>query len=932
MFSWHNRRLNTHLFSTTMIMNSSAFQWLRTLLISFFLTAFCLNSFLSSATQISYSDHCNSIVPESTLNKFEPALSSFPRLHTGYYTGGDEILSQNAYSLTFRTPNVYKTEKDGVFGIEGTLLLRSRNTYSYDGGVTYLQVARSYDPGAISHEPGVRRRRSLVRFRLHGFWSESSGNLCMVGTEDELPNLAAVLKLSNLKNSSVVTTLVSGRLECMSSANDLNYFEPISILIPPRMSYEYSLASKDLSNEFSGGNDTVKCLPLSSLPRTSFCSVVLGGNEFNLKYSSNCSSANICSPFSDSTDGYFPRVVSLKQIECLEEEKRLRVLVEFPNSSYVGYYHPFDPNRTLVAEGYWDDKMNKLFIVACRFLNSAESLANAYIGDCTTRLSLSFPSIWSIRQSRNIVGEIWSKKAVNDSGYFEKIHFQNSENSFRTVSGLKYEYSEINRARELCWPKWKPQKSNGKKYPSEHSYDMQFNIRVHRPNANSSRGYATPLSAGDQFYPRYLYSKTPLSSSTSRPTVQESFNRNSQVNISYKIGIRLLPGATFGGQVYSLDISRSSYEGVEISAEGIYDSKTGQLCMVGCRSIVSSNLSSTSDSMDCEILLNFQFPPSNPKENEDHIKGSIKSMRAESDPLYFEPMEVYSVSYSALAVKKSISKMDWEITVALISNTLACIFVGLQLLHVKKHPEVLPSISLFMLLLLTLGHMIPLMLNFEALFLKNLDRPRVLLSRGGWLEVNEVLVRIITMVAFLLEFRLLQLSWSAKLADGQDQPGLWLAEKRSLFVSLSLYAPGAIIFYLFNWREHNHYLGFLSSPQRFYPQPQRWEGLKLYTVFVLDGFLLPQILFNIFRNSKDNALASSFYIGVTSLRLLPHAYHALHTNADYFSDACNIIVSVGGMMFAAVIFLQQLFGGCCNDRKKFIDGQAYEKVSIVSET
>ncbi|KAK9209228.1 hypothetical protein WN944_001592 [Citrus x changshan-huyou] len=863
-------------------MNSSAFQWLRTLLISFFLTAFCLNSFLSSATQISYSDHCNSIVPESTLNKFEPALSSFPRLHTGHYTGGDEILSQNAYSLTFCTPNVYKTEKDGVFGIEGTLLLRSRNTYSYDGGVTYLQVARSYDPGAISHEPGVHRRRSLVRFRLHGFWSESSGNLCMVGTEDELPNLAAVLKLSNLKNSSDVTTLVSGRLECMSSANDLNYFEPISILIPPRMSYEYSLASKDLSNEFSGGNDTVKCLPLSSLPRTSFCSVVLGGNEFNL--------------------------------------------------NYVGYYHPFDPIRTLVAEGYWDDKMNKLFIVACRFLNSAESSANAYIGDCTTRLSLSFPSIWSIRQSRNIVGEIWSKKAVNDSGYFEKIHFQNSENSFRTVSGLKYEYSEINRARELCWPKWKPQKSNGKKYPSEHSYDMQFNIRVHRPSANRSRGYATPLSVGDQFYPRYLYSKTPLRSSTSRPKVQESFNRNSQVNISYKIGIRLLPGATFGGQVYSLDISRSSYEGVEISAEGIYDSKTGQLCMVGCRSIVSNNLSSTSDSMDCEILLNFQFPPSNPKENEGHIKGSIKSMRAESDPLYFEPMEVYSVSYSALAVKKSISKIDWAITVALISNTLACIFVGLQLLHVKKHPEVLPSISLVMLLLLTLGHMIPLMLNFEALFLKNLDRPRVLLSRGGWLEVNEVLVRIITMVAFLLEFRLLQLSWSAKLADGQDQPGLWLAEKRSLFVSFSLYAPGAIIFYLFNWREHNHYLGLLSSPQRFYPQPQRWEGLKLYAGFVLDGFLLPQILFNIFRNSKDNALASSFYIGVTSLRLLPHAYHALHTNADYFSDACNIIVSVGGMMFAAVIFLQQLFGGCCNDRKKFIDGQAYEKVSIVSET
>lgn len=926
--------MNIHLRSMTMITNSSAFQWLHTLLISFFLTAFCLNSFLSSATQISYSDHCNSIVPESTLNKFEPALSSFPQLHTGYCTVGAEILSQNSYSFTFRTPNVYKSEKDGVFGIEGTLLLRRQNTYSYDGGVTYVQVAKSFDPEAISHESGIRRRRSLVRFRLHGFWSESSGNLCMVGTEDQLPNLAAVLKLSNLKNASSVTTLVSGRLECTSSTNDLNYFEPISILIPPRMSYEYSLLSENLSDEFSGGNDTVKSLPISSLPRTSFCSIFRGGNEFNLKYSSYCSSENICSPFGDSTDGYLPRVISLKQIECLKKEKRLRVLVEFPNSSYVGYYHPFDPNRTFVAEGYWDDKLNQLFIVACRFLNSAESLANAYIGDCTTRLSLSFPSIWSIRQNRNIVGKIWSKKAVNDSGYFDKIHFQNSENSFITVQGLKYEYSSINRARELCWPKWKPQKSKGKKYPSEYSYDMQFNIRVHRSNANSSRGYATPLSVGDQFYLQYLYRKHPSNSSTSRPLVQEIFSPNRQVNISYKIGIRLLPGETFGGQVYSPDISRSSYEGVEISAEGIYDSKTGQLCMVGCRSIVSKNLSSMNDSIDCEILLNFQFPRSNanPKGNEGYIKGSIKSMRVESDPLYFEPMEVHSVSYSAVAVKKSISKMDWEITMALTFNTLACIFLGLQLLHVKKHPEALPSISLVMLVLLTLGHMIPLMLNFEALFLKNLEWPRVLVSRGGWLEVNEVLVRIITLVAFLLEFRLLQLSWSAKLADEADQPGLWLAEKRSLFVSFSLYAAGAIIFYLFNWREQNHYLELLSSPQRFYSQPQQWEGLKLYAGFVLDGFLLPQILFNIFRNSKEYALACSFYIGTATLRLLPHAYHALYTNAGYFSDACNIIVSIGGLLFAAVIFLQQLFGGCCNDPKKFIEGQAYEKVSVVSET
>ncbi|AES89200.1 DUF2921 family protein [Medicago truncatula] len=48
-----------------------------------------------------------------------------------------------------------------------------------------------------------------------------------------------------------------------------------------------------------------------------------------------------------------------------------------------------------------------------------------------------------------------------------------------------------------------------------------------------------------------------------------------------------------------------------------------------------------------------------------------------------------------------------EIIMVLISTTLACVFVGLQLYHVKKHPNVLPFISVFMMSILTLGHMIP---------------------------------------------------------------------------------------------------------------------------------------------------------------------------------------------------------------------------------
>lgn len=154
---------------------------------------------------------------------------------------------------------------------------------------------------------------------------------------------------------------------------------------------------------------------------------------------------------------------------------------------------------------------------------------------------------------------------MNNSGYFDKILFRNSENSLGTVPVLKYEYTEINRARQLCWPKRKLQKSKGKKYPNGNSYDMQFG------NGNNSSGYATPLSVGDQFYQQYINPNTPSSSGTSKSLlVEENFRQNGHGNISYEIVSRLLRGKTFGGEVYSSYVFRS-YGEVEISTEGIYD-------------------------------------------------------------------------------------------------------------------------------------------------------------------------------------------------------------------------------------------------------------------------------------------------------------------------------------------------------------------------
>ncbi|KAJ0044793.1 hypothetical protein Pint_04562 [Pistacia integerrima] len=220
------------------------------------------------------------------------------------------------------------------------------------------------------------------------------GKAFMETQQGQILNLQAVLKLSNLWNSSsTITALVTGTIQSLSSSNDLSYFEPISITILPRLNYEYSLVSKESGDEFSGANDSEKGLPISSLPSKSFCSLISRAvNEFNLRYTGDCDSSKNCGPFGGAV-GDLPTAISLEQIQCLEKEKRMRVLVDFPCRSHAQFYQPFNLSTTLIGEGLWDDKINQLCIVACPFLNMTDSLSNAQVGDCTTRLRLGFPAV-----------------------------------------------------------------------------------------------------------------------------------------------------------------------------------------------------------------------------------------------------------------------------------------------------------------------------------------------------------------------------------------------------------------------------------------------------------------------------------------------------------------------------------------------------------
>ncbi|XP_044511472.1 uncharacterized protein LOC123229588 [Mangifera indica] len=882
-----------------------------------------------TGTEVSYSDHCASIVSELTPKDPEFSTLPFPTFQHGYYEGGHKILDPNPcwYSsserkkMLFLTENVYGTDDPGVFKIDGSLILHSGNLNARDQDMTY---ARSV----------FRRMRSgegSLSFNLNGFWSKSSGKLCMVGksssfsSEGNILHHSAVLKLNGVRTPSDITSLVSGTLQSLSSADDLSYFEPISLLMFPEVNYKYTKASKEsIENEFSGEvNVAADNSSLGLQVSKTVCSIFESTyTEFELDYQSDCNSTKTCNPFGDAV-GYLPRVMSLTKLQCSADERSLRFLVEFPNCSCSGYYYynPFNPNTTFIGEGTWDWKKKRLRIVACRILSNSGALDGSHVEDCSIRLTLRFPAIWSIRNRTAMLGQIWSQKTANGGGYFDRIVFRSTENDRLRLPGLKYMYTATEKAKNMSCLKKSPIKNGGEKYPDGYSYEMSFDMSVRSPRQEIGWGSSLQVSVGDQIIQSSEYYSTTFSSSRPRPPsagVEGNTNFSTPPNVSYKISLSPHCYVQLDSVKNLFNTSLSEkYGRVEIFVEGIYDPENGCLRMVGCRYLSLSSQKLKNDSMDCEVLVNLQFPPLNAKKNGLSIRGTITSARKDSDPLYFEPLRVTSTASWSILESKSIWRMDLEILMALVSNTLTCAFLVFQLFYVKKNPIVLPFISLLMLTVLTLGHMIVLVLNIEASFLQSSDRQSVFLRSGGWLAVHEVIVRIVTMMAFLLQFRLLQLSWSKRMSENNHK-ALWAAEKKTLFVSLP-----------FN-------------------QHSLWMDFRSYAGFILDGFLFPQILLNMFYNSREIALSRLFYIGFTLVRFVPHAYdlYKAHNNvqnfdvsyihadpaADFYFTAWNVTIMLVGILFAAIIYLQQRFGGRCFLPRRFRELEVvYEKIPEASE-
>ncbi|KAL2495052.1 hypothetical protein Fot_38809 [Forsythia ovata] len=903
----------------------------------FFLLLFSGTAY--SAPQIPYSPHCNNVVPEppkspdSVPNTLLPD-SNFLTLRNAHFDYTEKNAKKGNFlnpqrSLFLRTRKVYRTQADGVFKIEAALRLTGVQGREYFGNFTRRELRLvHYRPPRIPLAP--RDALRVLGFSVTGYWDSSSGKVCMVGSGlGKLRSVHAVLKLDYPDSSSIFNSLVNGTLESLDVNDNYLNLKPVKILGMNLRNYKYELIDKEVKNNGFHVSDDLPnvSLGLEDLGQT-LCQFIRSAGVVELNYMSECSSVN-CDFLGGGNGNSMPRVMNFNEIEC-SGDGRVRYLLGLGDLVYNGYQLPFEPNMTLVSEGKWNVEKKRLDMVGCRILSD---FGRSSVGECEIRLRLRFPARWTVRERSAVVGEMWSSGSVNESGYFGRVALANRKNRNLRVTRLRYEFTEIENVRRSCTNRM-VQKVKGGTYPGGQSSDMRFDMIVRNKNIKEAWGYSSPLYVDDKFYQASVVLGREVES---RGHVRQ--NPRSVINVSYVL--------SFAAPLeFELSSEFMQVKSVEISAEGLYDSKSGHLCMVGCMQNESPNLKvGRNSSLDCEILVEIQYPSLNAK-NGGLVKGTIESTRRKSDPFYFEAFHILSHSIYAKQAKESIWRMDLEITMVLISNTLNCIFVGLQLFHVKRHPNVLPFISVMMLFVLSLAHMIPLLLNFEALFRVSRNSGNslnVYFGSDGWLELNEVLVRVITMIAFLLELRLLQLAWSSRSGHG-SQTALWISDKKVLYLSLPMYIGGGLIAWFVHLSRKSYPTPSLRISHVGYKQQSLWGDLKSYAGLILDGFLFPQILFNLFCDAKEKALAPSFYIGTTFVPLLPHAYDLYRSHSstwsfnyiyanprmDYYSTTWDIVICLGGLLFVFLIYSQQRFGGCCFLPKRYRQSSSYEKVPVVT--
>ncbi|XP_022850966.1 uncharacterized protein LOC111372791 [Olea europaea var. sylvestris] len=792
-------------------------------------------------------------------------------------------------------------------------------------------------------------------------WLKESGytNQPLLTQDDQI-----LLVLYYPRKLTLTRRAIWGSMKSLNPKSNLKYFDEVHMSSWLGTSVNYEFGSENVvskacdpypfkDSSMNGEIDIYKgldfCVILERFTRQEALTIVPnwkcnGTEEFCSKLGPFASDKEI-----NATDGSFKNVkLVLQDVRC--EKTTLQDTHDFTRVSSVFRVVLPSENQftaaqrtglnkmTLSAEGIWKPWSGQLCMVGCSWIVAADGTG------CSSRICLYIPLSFSIKQ-RNILMGTFSSLKGNTSSYFplafEKPVRPSELWDQYTASRPFYKYSKIDAAGAVL-EKNKPFsigtviKKSVLKFPkvdymeqytsslSLLSEDLTLHISAvpdPYPNSVLPKTYVEMeiLSVGPLFG-RYWSSENGSSfqNEISQPDTTEYTEKQLLLNVSAQ-----------------LNLAEKEYSNISaLFVEGIYDPRVGKMYLIGCRDVRASwkILYESMDleaGLDCLVELVISYPPTtarwlvNPT-----ARISISSQRNEDDPLYFAPLKLQTFPIMYRKQREDIlSRRGVEGILRILTLTMAISCIFSQLLYIRDNMDPVPHISLVMLGVQAIGYSLPLITGAEALF-KKADAEIHDLQNSRVIRLVDYAVKILVLVAFSLTLRLCQKVWKSRIRlltrtplESHRVP----SDKRVFLATLIIHFIGFILVLILHYVNTSHKPlqtdRFIDSTGYSYTI-REWEVvLEEYMGLVQDFFLLPQIIGNLVWTIQCIPLRKLYYIGITSVRLLPHIYDYMRSpfpnpyfsqeyefaspRLDFYSKFGDIAIPVMAVFLAFVVYAQQ---------------------------
>ncbi|CAM0906462.1 unnamed protein product [Alopecurus aequalis] len=796
-------------------------------------------------------------------------------------------------------------------------------------------------------------------------WAKNSGRSSIQPPVTADKNIVLVLRYP--KKLALTTRAVLGKMVSTSAASDAAYFDNMQLVsgLISRGTYHFrpeelpagmgdALTSGDAGNAVANRakdvyNGSLPCLVLNRYAHFGQVSTVLPDWHCNSTTATTGAPCHGVGPFEMYSEADVDALagvrIIMQDLQCQEQPGygmagaagTAMVSVLFRAlSPWEGWATAMRQSglsgKTLSAEGVWNASTGQACMVACRGMAGRKA--------CDIRVCLFFPTTMSITRLDTMMGQINGVDATGGVLHPPLLSFRQHMGPPRLggyypgeegkpMVSYKYNYTKVEQAGELRRRSESPsdlRKIVATSLPLSYpKIDGAGDDRIRRVDRLTLRFTTVPglfrhewierpvlhleVFFLEQLYDRYTYT----------PPRHRGFSSGTPRKEPGSEGLQLLNLSAV------LTIFQDNWpQNSVMSLEGVYSPDDGRMHLIGCRDVRLPRRNSSAsrdleleEGMDCSIEVKIEYPTTTMHHFiRSTAKVQIASTRKAADPLHFDAVKLRAlpVNYPQQQPGEFYRVVvNGMLCIVLLSATIAAALS--QLRYLKSHADVAPYISLVMLGVQALGYGMPLVTGIEAILARATLRssgddatapssartPYYMFDTGRLCETIEQVVKVLSLCAFVLTLRL----------------GQKVRRSRARMVARSPLDPARVPndsrVFVYHCGVHLVLFVLILALNR------EAVTVEQQVALMQDLFLLPQVIGNAVWRVNCRPLEGSFYVGVTTVRLLPHVYdyvrptgysgeqkfvHAA-SQGRFFAKAGDVVIPLAAVALALVVHAQQ---------------------------